>query len=104
MSRKCNGANMYPFIFILLICVIDGIKGFFRCRGYCSILLPICCVYIYRLTPVNGCRKPKLPGFFAVIRPYMVLFSEIGNPTVRIGAVLKKRISYGEVRFGFQIL
>ena len=43
-------------------------------------------------------------GLFTVIRPYTVRFSEIENPTVRFGAVLKKRKSYGAVRCGFQIL
>ena len=38
---------MYLVIFIVLICVIDSIKGFSRCRGYYNILLSICCVYIY---------------------------------------------------------
>ena len=37
--------------FIFLICVIlrtvDSTKGFSRCRGYWSGLLPICCVCIY---------------------------------------------------------
>ena len=43
---SCNGAKMYLVIFIFLICVVDSIKAFFRCRGYWSILLSICCVYI----------------------------------------------------------
>ena len=38
---------MYLVIYIFLICVIDSIKGFSRCRGYYNILLSICCVYIY---------------------------------------------------------
>ena len=38
--------KMYLVIFIFLICVIDSIKGFSRCRGYYNILLSIC-VYIY---------------------------------------------------------
>ena len=41
-------------------------------------------------------------GLFTVIRPYMVQFSEIENPTVRFGAVLRKRKSYGAVCCGFE--
>ena len=33
---------MYLVVFIFLICVVDSIKGFSRCRGYWSILLSIC--------------------------------------------------------------
>ena len=41
---------------------------------------------------------------FMVIRPYTVRFSEIENPTVRFGAVFRrKRKSYGAVHCGFQI-
>ena len=43
-------------------------------------------------------------GLFTVIRPYTVRFSEIENPTVRFGLVVRKRKSYGAVRCGFQIL
>ena len=41
---SCNGAEMYLVIFVFLICVVDSIKGFSRCRGYESILLSIYCV------------------------------------------------------------
>ena len=41
-------------------------------------------------------------GLFTVSRPYMVQFSEIENPTVRFGAVLRKRKSYGAVCCGFE--
>ena len=46
MDISSNGAKMYLVIFILLICVIDSIKGLSRCRGYRRILLSICCVCI----------------------------------------------------------
>ena len=48
MDISCNVAMMYLVIFVFLICVIevDSIKGFSRCRGYCHILLSICCLYI----------------------------------------------------------
>ena len=49
-------------------------------------------------------RKRKLTGLFTVIRLYTVRFSEIENPTVRFGAVLRKRKSYGAVRCGFHKL
>ena len=53
----------------------------------------------------GGCIVCALyAGLFTVIRPYTVRFSEIENPTVRFGAVLRKRKSYGAVRCGFQIL
>ena len=42
MGPRCT----WLFLFVL-VCVTDSIKGFFRCRGYWSILLSICCVYIY---------------------------------------------------------
>ena len=46
MDISCNGAKMYLVIFILPdLCY--SIKGFSRCRGYWSILLSICRVYIY---------------------------------------------------------
>ena len=41
-------------------------------------------------------------GLFTVSRPYMVQFSEIENPTVRFGAVLRKRKSYGAVWCGLE--
>ena len=60
-------------------------------------------------SPTQGQPNPrkirvKKAGLFTVIRPYTVRFSEIENPTVRFGAVLRKRKSYGAVRCGFQIL
>ena len=44
----------------------------------------------------------KNPGFFTVVRPCTVRFLKIENPTVRFGAVLRKRKSYGAVRCGFK--
>ena len=41
MRPRCT----WLFVFFL-ICVLDSIKGFSRCRGYWSILLTLMCVYI----------------------------------------------------------
>ena len=50
MGPRCT------WLFLLyLICVIDSIKDFSRC-GYWSILLSICCVYIY----VSGVVASKI--------------------------------------------
>ena len=46
----------------------------------------------------------KKAGLFTVFRPCTVRFSGIRNPTVRPGAVLRKRKSFSAVRCGFQIL
>ena len=46
MDVSCILGEDVPGCFIFLICVVDSIKGFSRCRGYYNILLPIV-VYIY---------------------------------------------------------
>ena len=56
------------------------------------------------MLPVRYSSTYILPGLFTVICPYTVRFSEVENPTVRFGAVLRKRKSYGTVRCGFQII
>ena len=52
---------MYTTLFLFyLICVTDSIKGFARCRGYWSILLSICCVYIYiHFEEAKHCRHRR---------------------------------------------
>ena len=57
MDISCNGVKIYLVVFIFLICVTDSIKGFSLCRGYWSILLPICCVYICS-AGINYQKKP----------------------------------------------
>ena len=59
--------------------------------------------HIMNSKPATLAQKEKIPGFFTVIRPCMVRFFQIENPTVRFGAVLKNRKSYGAVRCGFHI-
>ena len=44
---SCIWGQDGPGYYFFLICVIDSIKGFSRCRGYQNTLLSICCVYIY---------------------------------------------------------
>ena len=43
---SCIWGQDVPVFCFFLICVIDSIKGFSRCRGYYNILLSICCLYI----------------------------------------------------------
>ena len=50
MWPRCS----WLFIFFL-ICVLDSIKGFSRCRGYWSFFLSICCVYISSAGCVELC-------------------------------------------------
>ena len=45
-GRKLYMGPRCTRFFFFLICVMDSIKGFSRCRGYYNILLSICCVYI----------------------------------------------------------
>ena len=43
MNISCNGAKMYMVIFVFLICVVDSIKGFSRCRN----ILEYFVVYVF---------------------------------------------------------
>ena len=65
------------------------------CRALCCVLWLCACTL---------CTRYMRGRLSTVIRPYTVRFSEIENPTVRFGAVLRKRKSYGAVRCGYQIL
>ena len=51
--------------------------------------------------PGPGCNHQ---GFLMVIRPCTMRFFQVQNPTVRFGAVLRKRKSHDAVRCGFRIL